>query len=328
MRTTTASRSIRSSGAAIPSARSFGTGLSKRAGARSRGRVRVLPGTPSGGSTDAPRGTTRRPSSGSSPRSTRFGRREFALPSTFDSSSRARRRRDPPTCGEILSKYAAEFRTDGWILCDGPVHQSRRPQLFFGARGVTGLELTVYGPNRGLHSGHYGNWAPNPIVRLTHLLDAMRGEDGRILIPGFESDVRPLSERREERDCGRSVSREGSRKGVRVFRTGIPRLARRGHSSTRPERPRDFGRTGRSSGRERHPAGSDGLDRLSPRAGRDAGKRPGESRGVRREPRIFRRSRGSRRRHPGGAREDREARLGSRISSGANVDGPALFRKP
>ena len=98
-----------------------------------------------------------------------------------------------PHLREILSKYAAEFRTDGWILCDGPVHQSRRPQLFFGARGVTGLELTVYGPNRGLHSGHYGNWAPNPIVRLTHLLDAMRAEDGRILIPGFDDDVRPLS---------------------------------------------------------------------------------------------------------------------------------------
>src|SRR6185369_5182581 len=88
---------------------------------------------------------------------------------------------------------AGDLRTDAWVLCDGPVHQSRRPQLFFGARGVSGLELTVYGPNHGLHSGHYGNWAPNPIVRLTHLIDAMRGEDGRIRIPGFEDDVRPLT---------------------------------------------------------------------------------------------------------------------------------------
>ena len=99
-----------------------------------------------------------------------------------------------PHLKEILDRYAADLETDAWVLCDGPVHQSRRPQLFFGARGVTGLDLTVYGPNRGLHSGHYGNWAPNPIVRLTHLLDAMRDEDGRILIPGFGDDVRPLSE--------------------------------------------------------------------------------------------------------------------------------------
>ena len=44
-------------------------------------------------------------------------------------------------------------------------------ELFFGARGTTDLELTVYGPIKGLHDGHYGNWVPNPIVRLTHLLD-------------------------------------------------------------------------------------------------------------------------------------------------------------
>jgi hypothetical protein len=36
--------------------------------------------------------------------------------------------------------------------------------VFFGVRGATALDITVYGPNRGLHSGHYGNWAPNPIV--------------------------------------------------------------------------------------------------------------------------------------------------------------------
>ncbi|HET9795855.1 MAG TPA: M20/M25/M40 family metallo-hydrolase [Thermoanaerobaculia bacterium] len=99
-----------------------------------------------------------------------------------------------PHLATILERYAADLRTDGWILCDGPVHQSRRPQIFFGARGTTGLEMTVYGPNHGLHSGHYGNWAPNPIVRLAHLIDSMRDEEGRILVPGFADDVRPLSE--------------------------------------------------------------------------------------------------------------------------------------
>ena len=99
-----------------------------------------------------------------------------------------------PHLAAILSRYAADLKTDAWVLCDGPVHQSRRPQIFFGARGTTGVEITVYGPNRGLHSGHYGNWAPNPIVRLTHLIDAMRDEDGTIRIPGFSDDVRPLSE--------------------------------------------------------------------------------------------------------------------------------------
>jgi len=100
-----------------------------------------------------------------------------------------------PHLQTILDKYSGLRRTDAWILCDGPVHQSHRMQVYFGARGTTDLELTAYGPNRGLHSGHYGNWAPNPIVLLTHLLDSMRDTDGRILIPGFYDGVRALSDK-------------------------------------------------------------------------------------------------------------------------------------
>ncbi len=93
----------------------------------------------------------------------------------------------------ILKKYSAELKSDLWILCDGPVHQSGRLQLVYGARGVTGLELTVYGPNRALHSGHYGNWAPNPALDLAHLLAGMRDENGRITIPGFYDNIRKPS---------------------------------------------------------------------------------------------------------------------------------------
>ncbi|HVS33447.1 MAG TPA: M20/M25/M40 family metallo-hydrolase [Thermoanaerobaculia bacterium] len=98
-----------------------------------------------------------------------------------------------PHLAQYLEKYSDELSPDAWILCDGPVHQNRRPLLYFGARGVTGVELTVYGPSRSLHSGHYGNWAPNPIVTLTHLIDSMRDRDARILIEGFYEDVRPLT---------------------------------------------------------------------------------------------------------------------------------------
>lgn len=85
------------------------------------------------------------------------------------------------------------LKADAWLLLDGPVHQSRAPQVVFGARGVVGLEMTVYGPTKPLHDGHYGNWAPNPGAMLARLIAAMRGEDSRILIPGFYDDVRPLS---------------------------------------------------------------------------------------------------------------------------------------
>jgi len=98
-----------------------------------------------------------------------------------------------PHLAQYLKKYPGVLRPDAWVLCDGPVHQSRRMELFFGARGVVDLELTVYGPVKGLHDGHYGNWVPNPIVRLAHLLASMRDENGRILIKGFYEEVRPPS---------------------------------------------------------------------------------------------------------------------------------------
>lgn len=80
------------------------------------------------------------------------------------------------------------------ITGDGPVHQSGRPLVFFGNRGDIGMDITVYGPVRALHSGHYGNWAPNPAMALSRLLASMKDADGRVLIDGYYDDVAPLGE--------------------------------------------------------------------------------------------------------------------------------------
>lgn len=98
-----------------------------------------------------------------------------------------------PHLAEYLSQYPDALRPDVWILCDGPVHQSRRAALFFGARGTTDLELTTYGPIKGLHDGHYGNWVPNPAAAMSQLIGSMRDEQGRILIDGFYENVQPPS---------------------------------------------------------------------------------------------------------------------------------------
>jgi acetylornithine deacetylase/succinyl-diaminopimelate desuccinylase-like protein len=84
------------------------------------------------------------------------------------------------------------------ITADGPVHQSGRPLVFFGNRGDIGLDLTVYGPVRALHSGHYGNWAPNPVMELSRLLASMKDENGRVLIDGYYDDVVPLTQIEKE----------------------------------------------------------------------------------------------------------------------------------
>jgi acetylornithine deacetylase/succinyl-diaminopimelate desuccinylase-like protein len=79
------------------------------------------------------------------------------------------------------------------ITADGPVHQSGRPLVFFGNRGILGFQITTYGAIRALHSGHYGNWAPNPAFTLARLLTSMKSEDGKVLIDGFYDDIVPLS---------------------------------------------------------------------------------------------------------------------------------------
>jgi acetylornithine deacetylase/succinyl-diaminopimelate desuccinylase-like protein len=100
-----------------------------------------------------------------------------------------------PHLPALLNANKHLFKADALFICDGPVDQSGRMQLVFGARGTMGLEMTVYGPDHPLHSGHYGNWAPNPIALLSNLLAGMRDGDGRILIDGFYEGVRPVTEK-------------------------------------------------------------------------------------------------------------------------------------
>jgi acetylornithine deacetylase/succinyl-diaminopimelate desuccinylase-like protein len=98
-----------------------------------------------------------------------------------------------PHLNEILEKYKSILQSDLWIICDGPVHQSGKKQIAFGVRGDAHLDLTVYASRRPLHSGHYGNWAPNPAMMLAKLLASMKDDNGKVTIKGFYDDVVPLS---------------------------------------------------------------------------------------------------------------------------------------
>lgn len=94
-----------------------------------------------------------------------------------------------PHLSQYLETYRELLDGDAWLFCDGPVHQSRKPQIVYGVRGITTMELTVYGANRGLHSGHYGNWAPVPGMKLARLLATMKDDNGNVTIDGFYDSV-------------------------------------------------------------------------------------------------------------------------------------------
>jgi acetylornithine deacetylase/succinyl-diaminopimelate desuccinylase-like protein len=99
-----------------------------------------------------------------------------------------------PHLAEILRQNKQLLQSDAWIICDGPVHQSGRKQVVFGVRGDANVDLTVYGAKRPLHSGHYGNWAPNPALILAKLLASMKDESGRVTIAGWYDNIEPLGE--------------------------------------------------------------------------------------------------------------------------------------
>ena len=98
-----------------------------------------------------------------------------------------------PNLAKLMSANKALLAADVWLICDGPIHQTRRQLMYFGARDVTRLDITVYGPRIELHSGHYGNWAINPAMSLARLLTSMKDETGRVLVDGFYDDIEPLS---------------------------------------------------------------------------------------------------------------------------------------
>lgn len=98
-----------------------------------------------------------------------------------------------PHLAALLRRHRDTLASDGWVIIDGPAHQSGPPMVNLGVRGDINMEVTVYGPVRPLHSGHYGNWAPNPAMMLAELLASMKDETGRVTIAGFYDDVVPLT---------------------------------------------------------------------------------------------------------------------------------------
>lgn len=78
---------------------------------------------------------------------------------------------------------------DVMVIFDGPPHVSGRPTLKFGARGIATATLTTYGPVAPQHSGHYGNYLPNPVFEMSRILGTLKAPDGRVTIPGWYDGV-------------------------------------------------------------------------------------------------------------------------------------------
>ena len=97
----------------------------------------------------------------------------------------------PPTLKDVVAANAELLRADALVILDGPMHPSNRPTLILGHRGGGVIRLTVFGPRIAAHSGHYGNYVPNPAQRLAQLVAGFKDADGRVLIPGYDDGIDP-----------------------------------------------------------------------------------------------------------------------------------------
>ncbi|TLP80226.1 M20/M25/M40 family metallo-hydrolase [Maribacter sp. ACAM166] len=94
-----------------------------------------------------------------------------------------------PRLPKAVVDYKNDLGADMLVIFDGPRHLSNEPTLSYGARGIATISLEVFGPRTPLHSGNYGNYAPNPAVKLSQLLATMWHEDGRVAIPGWYDGI-------------------------------------------------------------------------------------------------------------------------------------------
>jgi acetylornithine deacetylase/succinyl-diaminopimelate desuccinylase-like protein len=94
-----------------------------------------------------------------------------------------------PHLPEAIARYRDKLAADMLVILDGPPHVSGEPTLTFGARGIATITLTTYGPRVAQHSGHWGNYVPNPALRLSQILASMKDEVGRVTIPGFYDGI-------------------------------------------------------------------------------------------------------------------------------------------
>lgn len=94
-----------------------------------------------------------------------------------------------PDLPEVVKKFGDQLSADGILIIDGTRHLSNLPTLTYGARGIATATLTVFGAKRSLHSGQYGNFAPNPVFEASRLLGSLKNEEGIVQIPDFYDGI-------------------------------------------------------------------------------------------------------------------------------------------
>lgn len=132
--------------------------------------------------------------------------------------------RESPSLERFLECHGDRIAADLLVAAEGPVHQSGLPTVDLGVRGLMVVNLTVVTAAADLHSGHFGNWAPNAAVEMARIVASLRREDGTVAVEGFYDEVVPLSD--EEKALVSEIP-PVEEKLARLFGIGRPEMANR-----------------------------------------------------------------------------------------------------
>jgi acetylornithine deacetylase/succinyl-diaminopimelate desuccinylase-like protein len=125
-----------------------------------------------------------------------------------------------PGIHSVASANKTLLEADAIVIHDGPRHQSERSTLIFGNRGSTQVTLVVYGPKQPLHSGHFGNYVPNPAIRLARLIASMKDDQGRVTVAGYYDRIAlSVAEKKILADTGDDEAAIRRRTGIKVAET-------------------------------------------------------------------------------------------------------------
>lgn len=108
-----------------------------------------------------------------------------------------------PSLPAWIKAHKKLLKADVCLVSDTTMISDKVPSINCGMRGLSYLEVKVTGPNKDLHSGHYGGAVANPIQVLCEMISGLIDSDGRVTVPGFYDDVVELS-RAERRMLARA----------------------------------------------------------------------------------------------------------------------------
>ncbi len=102
-----------------------------------------------------------------------------------------------PSLPGFIDAHKEQLACDAVLNCDSGIYDKDTPAIMYSLRGLAYFELELRTAKKDLHSGMFGGAVRNPLHVLSELIAAMHDAQGRVTLPGFYDDVRPLSD--EER---------------------------------------------------------------------------------------------------------------------------------